>query len=115
MAIPAHVGEGLKARYLVSLQYPEYRKLWVATVCSQSAAWALIVARAALVLQLTGSATWTGAVIFAAMIPSVLMSPIAGFLADRFDRRTVVAYAYGVNLAHNLLLSVLVVTGSVEA
>ena len=115
MAILAHVGEGLKARYLVSLQYPEYRKLWVATVCSQSAAWALIVARAALVLQLTGSATWTGAVIFAAMIPSVLMSPVAGFLADRFDRRKVVAYAYGVNLAHNLLLSVLVVTGSVEA
>jgi len=115
VAIVANVGEELKARYLVSLQYPEYRKLWLATVCSQSAAWALIVARAALVLQLTGSATWTGAVIFAAMIPSVLVSPVAGFLADRFDRRTVVAYAYGVNLAHNLLLSILVVTGAVEA
>lgn len=41
MAILADLGEGLKARYLVSLQYPEYRKLWLATVCSQSAAWAV--------------------------------------------------------------------------
>ena len=49
------------------------------------------------------------------MIPSVLVSPVAGYLADRYDRRTVVAYTYGVNLAHNLLLSILVVTGAVEA
>lgn len=103
------------SRFLTSLQHPEYRKLWGATMCSQASAWALIVARAALVLQLTGSATWTGAVTFAAMIPSVLVSPLAGFLADRFDRRTVLACAYSVNLAHNLVLAILVVTGTVEA
>lgn len=103
------------SRFLISLQHPEYRKLWGATMCSQASAWALIVARAALVLQLTGSATWTGAVTFAAMIPSVLVSPLAGFLADRFDRRTVLACAYSVNLAHNLVLALLVVTGTVEA
>lgn len=103
------------SRFLISLQHLEYRKLWGATMCSQASAWALIVARAALVLQLTGSATWTGAVTFAAMIPSVLVSPLAGFLADRFDRRTVLACAYSVNLAHNLVLAILVVTGTVEA
>ena len=108
MLNPAEVGHSLSSRYLVSLQYPEYRKLWAATLCSQSSAWALIVARAALVLSLTNSPAWTGAVTFAAMIPSVVMSPIAGFLADRFDRRTVLAYAYAVNLAHNLLLAILV-------
>ena len=102
------------SRFVASLQHLEYRKLWGATMCSQSSAWALIVARAALVLQLTGSATWTGAVTFAAMIPSVLVSPLAGFLADRFDRRTVLGCAYSVNLAHNLLLAFLVVTGTIE-
>lgn len=84
-------------------------------MCSQSSAWALIVARAALVLQITGSATWVGVVTFAAMIPSVLMSPLSGFLADRFDRRTVLIYTYSLNLSHNLLLAILVVTGSIEA
>ncbi len=87
-------------RYLASLQHQEYRKLWVATLCSQSAAWALIVARATLVWQVTGSTTWIGVVTFAAMIPSVLMSPVSGYLADRFDRRTVLIYAYSLNLAH---------------
>lgn len=84
-------------------------------MCSQSSAWALIVARAALVFQVTGSATWIGVVTFAAMIPSVLMSPVSGYLADRFDRRTVLIYAYSLNLSHNLLLAVLVATGYIEA
>ena len=43
------------------------------------------------------------------------MSPVSGFLADRFDRRTVLIYAYSLNLSHNLLLAILVVTGSIEA
>lgn len=114
MADLAEVGQVLKSRYFASLQYPEYAKLWLATWCSQSASWALIVARAALVLHLTDSANWTGAVTFAAMIPSVLVSPLAGYLADRFDRRTVLAWAYGVNVADNLVLALLVVTGIVE-
>ena len=105
------LGRSISSRYLVSLRYPEYRKLWLATLCSQSSAWALIVARAALVLHLTGDPAWTGYVTFAAMIPAVLVSPFAGFLADRFDRRTVLAYAYLVNLSHNMLLAILVAGG----
>ncbi len=108
------VGRQIGARYFVSLQILEYRKLWLATLCSQSAAWALIVARAALVLELTGSAAWTGYVTFAAMIPSVVVSPLAGYLADRFDRRTVLAVAYSVNILDNLALAILVITGLVE-
>ena len=108
----AVVGNHLKSRYLISLQYLEYRKLWSATICSQSAAWALIVARMALVLTITESAAWTGAVTFAAMIPGVFMSPVAGYLADRFDRRRVLLAAYSVNLTLNLFLAILVVTGT---
>ena len=107
-------GSAVAGRYLESLRYLEFRKLWIATLCSQSAAWALIVGRAALVFDLTGSPAWTGYVTFAAMIPSVLMSPIAGFLADRFDRRTVLAAAYTINLSHNVLLAILVVSGAIE-
>lgn len=104
----------LTSRYFAALGYTEYRKLWTATVCSQSSAWALIVARMALVLQLTDSPTWTGAVTFAAMIPAVFMSPIAGYLADRFDRRSILLGAYSVNLSFSLLLAILVVTGTVN-
>ena len=110
----ADLGRSIGSRYFTSLQYSEYRKLWLSAMASQSALWALIVARAALVLEETGSAAWVGAVTFAAMIPSVSMSPIAGYLSDRFDRRTVLACAFSVNLAQNLVLAVLVVTGAIE-
>ena len=114
LAQPNGAGASFRSRYLASAQYPEYRKLWASSLCSQSAAWALIVARAALVLGLTDSAAWTGVVTFAAMIPSVLFSPIAGYLADRFDRRIVLRYALTLNFGHSLLLAVLVATGWVE-
>ena len=107
-------GREFGSRYFVSFQALEYRKLWAATLCSQSASWALIVARAALVLGLTGSAAWTGYVTFAAMIPSVLVSPLAGYLADRFDRRTVLAWAYSVNIIDNLALAILVAVRVIE-
>ncbi len=111
----AAVGDHLKSRYLISLQYQEYRKLWGATVCSQSAAWALIVARMTFVFEITNhSSTWTGAVTLAAMIPGVLMSPLAGYLADRFDRRKILLAAYSANLSLNFVLAVLVVTGTVN-
>ena len=110
MLEPGKVGHSLSSRFLVSLQYPDFRRLWYATLSSQSAAWALIVARGTLAKTATDSDLWVGIVTFAAMIPAVFMSPIAGFLADRFDRRTVLAWAYVVNLSHNLLLAVLVVT-----
>ena len=114
MASLTEAGRQLKSRYLSSLASEEYRKLWLATVCSQSSAWALIVARAALILQLTGSAAWTGYVTFAAMIPAVFVSPLAGYLSDRFDRRTVLAAAYAVNLADSLVLAILVATRVIE-
>ena len=110
----AQVGRDLGFRYFASFQSFEYVKLWIATACSQSASWALIVARAALVLRLTDSPAWTGYVTFAAMIPGVVVSPLAGYLADRFSRRTVLAFAYGINVADTLVLALLVATRVIE-
>ena len=114
MASTRLIARALSDRFLPALEYSDYRKLWLATLCSQSAAWALIVARGALVKDLTGSDGWVAAVTFAAMIPAVAMAPIGGYLADRFDRQTVLRSAYAVNLGQNLLLAVLVVTGLLE-
>ncbi len=106
--------QALAGRFLPALRYREYRTLWSAALCSQSSAWALIVARGALALTLTDSAFWPAMVTYAAMIPSVVISPFAGYLADRFDRRTVLAWAYTFNLIHAILLAFLVVTGSIQ-
>ena len=98
-------------RFLLALQYQDYRNLWIATTFSASAAWALIVARGWLTFELTGSSFWVGFVTFAAMIPQVYSSPISGFLADRFDRVRVLQWIFVLNMANNSLLALLVMSG----
>ncbi|MBI4337500.1 MAG: MFS transporter [Chloroflexi bacterium] len=111
MAGPAAVGRFLWDRYSPALGYGDFRHMWLANLFAQAAAWALIVARGWLVYEKTGSSAWVGAVTFAAMVPLVFIPPIAGVLADRMDRRTLLGWTYLINLAHNLALAVLALTG----
>lgn len=96
--------------FFSSLRYADYRRLWLATACSQSALWALVVLRGALVYELTRSNAWVGLVTMAAHLPSLVVTPFAGFLADRFERRTLLALTYSLNLGVNLLLAFLVLS-----
>ena len=104
-----------KLGFFTSLIYPDYRRLWLATGCAQSASWALIILRGALVYNLTHSNAWVGLVTMAAHLPSLVVTPFAGFLADRLDRRRVLAATYSLNLAHNAILALFVLSGQVTA
>ena len=95
-------------RFLLGLKYADYRTMWIATTCSGAAAWALIVARGWLAWEITGESAWVGIITFAAMIPRVFSTPIVGYLADRFDRQTMLRWIFALNLAHNILLAMLV-------
>src|SRR5688572_13587696 len=98
-------------RYVVALEYPEFRTMWFAHLSAQAAGWALIVARAWLVFDLTHSSLIVGLVTFAAMAPMLIMPPIAGVLADRMDRRTLLASTYVINMGITLVLAILAVIG----
>ena len=98
-------------RFLAALEHRDYLTLWTANLCAGAAAWALIVARAVLTDELSQLYFWVGAVTFAAMIPRVFSTVITGFLADRFNRQTVLQWTYTLNLAHNILLAGLVMLG----
>ena len=103
-------------RYTAALAYQDYRTLWIANLCSGAAAWALIVARGALVYNEveTNANLWVGIVTFAAMIPRVFIPPIAGYLSDKFDRRRVVSVMYAINFAQTLGLSLYVLLGTIN-
>ncbi len=103
-----------RERFLLALQYRDYRTLWTANLCAGAAAWALIVARGWLAFEITGSSLWVGVVTFMAMAPQFFATPIIGFVADRFDRQSVLAWTYGLNLVHNVVLALLVMLGEVE-
>ena len=88
--------------------YRDYRTMWIATTCSAAAAWALIIARGWLAWEITGASAWVGIITFAAMAPRVFSTPIVGYLADRFDRQTLLQWIFALNLGHNILLAMLV-------
>ena len=98
-------------RFLLALQYKDFRTLWTASALAGASAWALIVARGWLAYEITGSSLWVGLVTFMAMAPRVFTAPLIGFVADRFDRQTVLSWTYGLNLTHNVALALLVTLG----
>ncbi|MCX6020794.1 MAG: MFS transporter [Chloroflexi bacterium] len=100
------------ARMLSSLEHPQYRTLWFANMWAGAAAWALIVTRGVQVLQMSdNSSFWVGMTTFAAMFPIVVVPPLAGYLADRLDRKTVLAWTFVINLVANVALTAAVVSG----
>ncbi len=102
-------------RFLAALSYRDYRTLWTANMLAGAAAWALIVARGWLAFSIAepNSSLWVGVVTFMAMAPRVFTTPLIGFIADRFDRQTVLSWTYTLNLAHNVGLALLVSFGEV--
>ena len=82
--------------------------MWIATTCSGAAAWALIVIRGYLAWEITEASMWVGIITFAAMFPRVFSTPFVGYLADRFDRQTMLRWIFALNLGHNILLGFMV-------
>ena len=98
-------------RYLLALQYRDYRTLWIANTFSGAASWALIIARGWLAYEITGGLFWSGVVTGAAMIPRLFSTPLFGFLADRLDRQSLLRSIYALEFTHNVVLALLVTQG----
>ncbi len=74
---------------LAALRIRDFRLLWAGGFVSQLGSWLLTVAVPAYVLELTGSLLATGLTLAAEYLPLLLFGPLAGVLADRWDRRRV--------------------------
>jgi MFS family permease len=72
---------------------PDFTKLYAAQLISFGGDWFTSVALLALVLETTGSATLAGLVLAAQTLPFAIVSPFAGVIVDRFDRKTVMIAA----------------------
>jgi MFS family permease len=72
---------------------PAYRRLWAARTVSQWGDVFATVALALLVFDLTGSALGVSAVVFAEILPVLLLAPLAGTLVDRLPRVRVMVAA----------------------
>lgn len=73
---------------LAALRHRDFRRIWIANVVSDMGTWMQLVTVATIVARRTGSALETGLVAVATFGPQALSAPIAGVMADRFERRS---------------------------
>ena len=66
-----------------------FRNLWYGQVVSELGDWLNSIAIYALILQLTGSGMAMAAAMMAKLLPFFFISPVAGVMVDRLDRKKV--------------------------
>lgn len=81
-----------------AFEHPGYLAVWMGALVSTIGTWMETVAMGVYVTQETGRAEWTGGIVALTFLPSVVLSPVGGALADRFDRRAYVALGTVVQL-----------------
>ncbi len=109
-SVARRAGEGTFS----SLAIPQYRYLVTGTALSQIASWMEEVARGWLVLELTGSPFQLGLLGFIRGFSQLVVSPVAGVMADRLDRRRLAAITQMVPAIDALIIAVLVGSGRIE-
>lgn len=72
---------------------PDFTRLWVGQLVSNLGDWFNSVAVLALVYDLTGSGLATGLLIISSTLPAFILTPFAGAIVDRFDRRRIMLTA----------------------
>jgi MFS family permease len=72
---------------MTALRAPDFRRLWLAGLISETGDWLLMVSLPIVVYQYTGSTLGTAAALLIELVPPVVLAPVTGRLADRLDRR----------------------------
>ncbi len=102
----------LSVRVPGPLRVPMFRAWWLATQGSNAGTWMQQVAAAWLMLEATDSAAMVGLIALAQRGPGLLLTPLAGRLADRHDRRSLLRAAFVLQLAAALGLAAAAFAGA---
>jgi len=97
-----------------ALRHRSFRVYWVGQWLSVNGTWMQTTAQAWLVYRLTSSPLVLGVLSVARFGPSLVGSPLAGVMADRFNRRTVVLLTQSASLLQAAVLAALTLSGVVR-
>ncbi len=98
-----------------SFRYRDYTLFWIGSLLSNTGSWMQNYALAIVVYSFRRSEFDLGLVHFLSGIPVLLLSLLAGAVADRFDKRNLLIWAQGILLVQAAALGVLHVTGRLSA
>ncbi len=96
-----------------SLKHRNYRLFFTGQGISLVGTWMQQIAMSWLVYRMSGSALLLGVVAFSGRIPSFLIGPFAGVLADRLNKHRLIIITQTLSMLQAFVLSALVLTGVV--
>lgn len=96
---------------LAPFRHRPFALFWSGAFVSNVGTWMETVAIGVYVTETTGRSTWTGLVAAAAFVPTAVLGPIGGALADRMPRKRILLTTTLVQAALATLLTILAVTG----
>ncbi len=99
---------------LSAFRYRNFRLYFGGQLVSVSGTWMQIVAQGWLVFNLTQSELWLGVVACAAGLPSLLLSPFAGVIIERYPRHYILVVTQTIQMLLAFILSALTFTNTVQ-
>lgn len=106
-------GTGVLRGVFAALAHRNFRLFYWGHLLSLTGTWMQTTALGWLVLELTDSELLLGIVTASMFVPILFVSPLAGVIADRVDKRRILLAAQSVSFVQALLLAVLTHTGAV--
>lgn len=97
-----------------ALRHTNFRLYFAGQFVAISGMWMQMIAQGWLVYDITGSELWLGIVAASAGLPSLVLSPFGGVVADRWPRRYLLMITSVIQMALALILAALVLLGTVQ-
>jgi len=110
----SHTAAGRFQLLFRAFRHRNYRLFFLGQTLSLVGVWMQVIAVGWLVYRLTGSALQLGVVAFASQISILVLTPFAGLLADRMNRRRLLIWTQSLALLQALTLTILVFSSSVR-
>ena len=102
------------ATTLAPLRHRDFRRLWTGTFLATAGQWIQQATLGWVVYEVTKSPAVLGAVLGVRAVPMLLLAPISGYVADRFDRRFALAASQLLMVVISLALSALLAFEVIE-
>src|SRR5437764_10920422 len=106
--------KGIGRKALALLRQGPFRRYIIGSLISDSGTWMQMMAQSWVLSGLTNKAILLGLVNFAAGLPALALAPIAGSLADRWDKRKILIATQIVQIIFAIALGFLVMSGRIQ-
>jgi MFS family permease len=97
---------------LAALKHRDFALFFSAALCSNTGTWMQTITVPYVLDQLTHSTVWVGIGAFATFFPATIVGPLAGALADRYDRRMIMLLSQVVLMVSAFALWAIWVSGA---